>query len=332
MGGMSLTVDGEPVDLSKTVSYKGMMLSGVPNFTHGHRLHQRLLDAEGRPGQPLRLPAAQPPRRRAATSSATPVAPPEGADLPFLDLASGYVQRSLDELPKQGVAHAVAAAPELHPRRPADAPRPAGGRGHDLPAAGSRPRPSRRSPDGRLRVRRRDGGRHRRGQRDRCGAGRASWPPAAATWSWSTATRSGWTASPTACGAAHPRLAVDTYVVDLVRRRRHRPRRPTPLAAAHPETTLLVNNAGVALGGRFDQVTLEEFDWVMAVNFRSVVRLTHAFLPALKAHPGSHLVNVSSVFGIFAPARAGGLRGEQVRRPRLQRGACGTSWPRTASA
>jgi short-subunit dehydrogenase len=73
------------------------------------------------------------------------------------------------------------------------------------------------------------------------------------------------------------------------------------LAAEHPETTLLVNNAGVALGGRFDQVTLEEFDWVMAVNFRSVVRLTHALLPALKAHPGAHLVNVSSVFGIFAP-------------------------------
>ena len=49
-------------------------------------------------------------------------------------------------------------------------------------------------------------------------------------------------------------------------------------------------------------MTLEEFDWVMTVNFRSVVRLTHAFLPALKAHPGAHLVNVSSVFGIFAPA------------------------------
>jgi short-subunit dehydrogenase len=49
-------------------------------------------------------------------------------------------------------------------------------------------------------------------------------------------------------------------------------------------------------------VTLEEFDWVMAVNFRAVVRLTHALLPALKAHPGSHVVNVSSVFGIFAPA------------------------------
>jgi short-subunit dehydrogenase len=99
----------------------------------------------------------------------------------------------------------------------------------------------------------------------------------------------------------HPQLAVDTYVVDLSDAAAT-DEAAEALAAAHPGTTLLVNNAGVALGGRFDQVTLEEFDWVMAVNFRSVVRLTHAFLPVLKAHPGSHLVNVSSVFGIFAPA------------------------------
>ena len=100
---------------------------------------------------------------------------------------------------------------------------------------------------------------------------------------------------------AHPQLVVDTYVVDLSDDAATA-EAADALAAAHPGTTLLVNNAGVALGGRFDQVTLEEFDWVMAVNFRSVVRLTHAFLPALKAHPGAHLVNVSSVFGIFAPA------------------------------
>jgi short-subunit dehydrogenase len=100
--------------------------------------------------------------------------------------------------------------------------------------------------------------------------------------------------------AAHPALEVDTYVVDLADDEASAALART-LAAEHPETTLLVNNAGVALGGRFDQVTLEEFDWVMAVNFRSVVRLTHALLPALKAHPGAHLVNVSSVFGIFAP-------------------------------
>jgi short-subunit dehydrogenase len=101
--------------------------------------------------------------------------------------------------------------------------------------------------------------------------------------------------------AAHPGLAVDTYVVDLSDDAATA-EAAEALAAGHPGTTLLVNNAGVALGGRFDQVSLEEFDWVMAVNFRAVVRLTHAFLPALKSHPGSHLVNVSSVFGIFAPA------------------------------
>jgi short-subunit dehydrogenase len=101
--------------------------------------------------------------------------------------------------------------------------------------------------------------------------------------------------------ATHPGLAVDTCVVDLSDDAATA-EAAEALAAGHPETTLLVNNAGVALGGRFDQVSLEEFDWVMAVNFRSVVRLTHAFLPVLTSHPGAHLVNVSSVFGIFAPA------------------------------
>jgi short-subunit dehydrogenase len=101
--------------------------------------------------------------------------------------------------------------------------------------------------------------------------------------------------------AAHPALSVATYVVDLADDAATEKIGAT-LAAAHPETTLLVNNAGVALGGRFDQVTLEEFDWVMAINFRAVVRLTAALLPVLKAHPGAHLVNVSSVFGLIAPA------------------------------
>ena len=100
---------------------------------------------------------------------------------------------------------------------------------------------------------------------------------------------------------AHPGLTLATHVADLSDDEQTAVLAAT-LAAEHPETTLLINNAGVALGGRFDQVTLEEFDWVMAVNFRSVVRLTHALLPALKAHPGAHLVNVSSVFGIVAPA------------------------------
>ena len=71
--------------------------------------------------------------------------------------------------------------------------------------------------------------------------------------------------------------------------------------AVHRRIRLLVNNAGVALGGRFDQVTLDEFEWVIRVNFLGTVRLTHALLPALKAQPGSHVVNLSSLFGIIAP-------------------------------
>ncbi|CCG03887.1 Short-chain dehydrogenase/reductase SDR [Blastococcus saxobsidens DD2] len=100
---------------------------------------------------------------------------------------------------------------------------------------------------------------------------------------------------------AHPALRVGTHVVDLADDQATAAIGER-LAAEHPETTLLVNNAGVALGGRFDQVTLEEFDWVMAINFSAVVRLTHALLPVLKANRGAHVVNVSSVFGIFAPA------------------------------
>jgi short-subunit dehydrogenase len=109
--------------------------------------------------------------------------------------------------------------------------------------------------------------------------------------------------------AAHPSLAVATTVLDLsdhdamldLSDHDATVRAAAELAAAHPDVTLLVNNAGVALGGRFDQVTADEFDWVMAINFRAVVTLTRAFLPALKDRPGSHLVNVSSIFGIFAP-------------------------------
>ena len=100
---------------------------------------------------------------------------------------------------------------------------------------------------------------------------------------------------------AHPALTVDTVVVDLSDREATE-KAGRQLAADHPEATLLVNNAGVALGGRFDQITLDEFDWLMEINFRAVVTLTHCLLPVLRTHPGAHLANVSSVFGIIAPA------------------------------
>ena len=48
---------------------------------------------------------------------------------------------------------------------------------------------------------------------------------------------------------------------------------------AHGRVTLLVNNAGVALGGSFEELSIDEYEWLMNINFRAVVRLTKAFLP-----------------------------------------------------
>ncbi len=97
---------------------------------------------------------------------------------------------------------------------------------------------------------------------------------------------------------AGPRIA--TYVVDLSDTAATEAIGAI-LAEAHPDTTLLVNNAGVALGGTFQQVSAAQFDAVLAVNLHAVITLTRALLPVLTAHPGAHLVNLSSVFGILAP-------------------------------
>jgi short-subunit dehydrogenase len=101
-------------------------------------------------------------------------------------------------------------------------------------------------------------------------------------------------------GTGAPHLHIATYVVDLADTDATAKIGGT-VARAHPDTTLLINNAGIALAGRFDQVDAAQFDAVMAVNFHAVVTLTRALLPALTAHPGSHLVALSSVFGIIGP-------------------------------
>jgi len=76
---------------------------------------------------------------------------------------------------------------------------------------------------------------------------------------------------------------------------------PARMLAEHPGVDLLVNNAGVALGGNFDQVAEADFEWLFAINFWGVVRMTRAFLPLLKASPEARLVNISSLFGLIAP-------------------------------
>jgi short-subunit dehydrogenase len=63
---------------------------------------------------------------------------------------------------------------------------------------------------------------------------------------------------------------------------------------------LVVNNAGVALGATVEEMTWEDLDWLMGINFWGVVHGTKAFLPHLIASGDGHLVNISSVFGFVA--------------------------------
>ena len=76
---------------------------------------------------------------------------------------------------------------------------------------------------------------------------------------------------------------------------------PAAVLARHGRVTVLVNNAGVALGGLFSQIEAADFDWLMAINFGATVRLTRAFLPVLEREAAAQVVNVSSIFGIIAP-------------------------------
>jgi short-subunit dehydrogenase len=76
---------------------------------------------------------------------------------------------------------------------------------------------------------------------------------------------------------------------------------PAAVLERHGRVTALVNNAGVALGGLFEQVDADDFDWLMAINFGATVRLSRAFLPVLARADAAQLVNVSSIFGIIAP-------------------------------
>ncbi|MFP5021708.1 flavin-containing monooxygenase [Pseudonocardia phyllosphaerae] len=100
MGGLTVHVDGEQVDIGKTVTYRGLMLSGIPNlaFCIGYINASWTLRAD--------LVARYVPRllglmERENLAIATPL-PSVEPDRPLLDLESGYVKRSEHLFPRQG--------------------------------------------------------------------------------------------------------------------------------------------------------------------------------------------------------------------------------------
>jgi short-subunit dehydrogenase len=76
---------------------------------------------------------------------------------------------------------------------------------------------------------------------------------------------------------------------------------PQATLVEHGRVDLLFNNAGVALGGTFEQISESEFEWLFDINFVAVVRLTRAFMPHLRASDDARIVNMSSLFGLISP-------------------------------
>ena len=104
----------------------------------------------------------------------------------------------------------------------------------------------------------------------------------------------------TAAQARAAGVKVSTHVLDVADRAAVAAL-PAAVLAQHGRVTALVNNAGVGLGGLFEQVDADDFDWLMSINFGATVALTRAFLPVLAREAAAQLVNVSSIFGIIAP-------------------------------
>ncbi|MEZ6061169.1 MAG: SDR family oxidoreductase [Planctomycetaceae bacterium] len=75
-------------------------------------------------------------------------------------------------------------------------------------------------------------------------------------------------------------------------------------ALAHCDTIdILINNAGVAYYGPTEEMTQQQWDWLMAVNLLAPIRITQQLLPHLLQRPDAHLVNMCSISGIVAGGR-----------------------------
>lgn len=72
-------------------------------------------------------------------------------------------------------------------------------------------------------------------------------------------------------------------------------------AAAGCAADVVVNNAGVAIGGPFVETSLDDWDWLLGVNLKGVVHGCHYFVPRMiEGGAGGQIINVASILGIYA--------------------------------
>jgi short-subunit dehydrogenase len=90
---------------------------------------------------------------------------------------------------------------------------------------------------------------------------------------------------------------VSVHVADVANRARME-RLPGEVKAEHGHVHVVVNNAGVAISGSLLDQSLDDFAWIVGINFWGVVYGCKLFLPLLLAEEEAHIVNLSSLFGL----------------------------------
>jgi NADP-dependent 3-hydroxy acid dehydrogenase YdfG len=93
-----------------------------------------------------------------------------------------------------------------------------------------------------------------------------------------------------------------THIVDVANRARMESF-VSEVLDAHKAVNILVNNAGVSVSVTFQEMSLEDFEWLININFWGVIYGCKLFLPALLAADEGHIVNISSVFGLVGVPR-----------------------------
>jgi short-subunit dehydrogenase len=91
---------------------------------------------------------------------------------------------------------------------------------------------------------------------------------------------------------------VCAHVVDVSNKERMR-RYADEVIAEHGQVHILVNNAGVTVTSPFESHSLEDFEWIVGINFWGVVYGCKFFLPYLQQADEAHIVNLSSLFGLL---------------------------------
>lgn len=98
--------------------------------------------------------------------------------------------------------------------------------------------------------------------------------------------------------AAVGRTRGSIHVADVANRERMQ-RLADEIHAEHGRIDLLFNNAGVSVGADLEDHSLEDFDWIVGINFWGVVHGCKFFLPYLKRSDAAYIVNLSSMFGLI---------------------------------